>query len=402
MTISPDYTQYIDLTLYDKSPSDIFAAAVATLQSRVTDWVPDATNIEVVLMEALAVEIGELQFAINRIPKNMIYVLLNRYGVTRDPGSAPAVELTFTMQDDYGYVIPAGTEVAISLSTSDYVSSNEYMTFYTNSDLVVAQPNTTGIVTASSRDYTDVANGIEAGAAVEVVAAIDGVESVVTSSEVYGGSKPETDEAFAIRGSQRLQRLVDTLVIPDHFTLAALETGYVSRATTIDNWDASVAESSPGDHPGSVTVVVYGEGAFLSAPMKANLASSLEASAATNLTVTVIDPVLTEVDVTVEVTALPGYASAGVIEAVTTRLNEYLSVYNWPWAGTVRRNDLISVIDQVPGVDFVASLTVPSTDVVLSGSGNVLVAPGDFDVSIDGEATVSLSATAGLTEGTPG
>lgn len=401
MTASPDYTAYVDLSLYDKSPSDILAAGLETLQARQPDWVPEETNTEVMLLEALAVEVGELAFAINRIPKNLIYVLMALYGVTRDPGSTPSVELTFTMQDDYGYVIPVGTEIAIPLGGSDYVSSQDYMSFYTNADLIVTAPNTEGTVVASAREYTDVANGIAAGTVVEVVAAIDGVESAVTSSEIYGGVLPETDESFAIRGAQRLQRLNDTLVIPDHFTQAALEDPNVLRATTIDNWDASQVESSPGDHPGCVTVVVYGNGAFLTAEEKAALAESLETRAATNLTVTVTDPVLADIDVTAEIVPLPGYASAAVIEAVTARLEEYLSVYNWSWAETVRLNDLISVIDQVEGVAYVATVAEPATDVTLSGD-DALVSPGTFDVSVKGEATVALSAEASMeVEGMP-
>lgn len=394
MTVSPDYTQYTDLSLYDKSPSDILAAALATLQSRVTDWSPEATNVEVMLMEALAVEVGELAFSINRIPRNLIYVLLSLYGVVRDPGASPAVELTFTMQDDAGYVVPAGTEIAIPLGTSDYIATTEYMTFYTATDLYVTAPNTTGTVIAHAREYTNIANGIDAGTEVEIVAAIDGVESVVTSTEISGGALPETDEEFASRGAQRLQRLVDTLVIPDHFTQAALEDPSVIRATTIDNWDAS-GPGDPGDDPGCVTVIVYGDGAALSTEAKATLAESLAARAAANLTVTVTDPTLVEIDVTTEIVPSGGYASVAVIEAVTARLTEYLSVTNWAWDATVRYNELISVIDQVEGVDYVTTLTTPAADVTLTEVGS-LVSPGTFAVSVKGEATVSLAATAGL------
>ena len=80
---------------------------------------------------------------------------------------------------------------------------------------------------------------------------------------------------------------------------------------------------------------------------------------------------------------------------MTARLEEYLSVYNWSWAETVRLNDLISVIDQVEGVAYVATVAEPATDVTLSGD-DALVSPGTFDVSVKGEATVALSAEASM------
>ncbi len=100
-------------------------------------------------------------------------------------------------------------------------------------------------------------------------------------------------------------------------------------------------------------------------------------------------------DITVEIVPVAGYTSTAVISAVETRLNEYLSVYNWDWAGTVRRNELISIIDQVPGVDYVAALTSPASDITLSGV-DTLVSAGTLDVSVEGEGMIFTTATASL------
>ena len=388
MSISPDYVPYADLTLYDKSPSDILAAAVSTLQSRWPDWNPTATNVEMAILEALAIEVGETVFTINRLPSTMVYYLMSLYGIERYSGSPPSVDVTFTAQDDVGYTVPAGTEIAL------LIPNGEYMSFYTDLDLVIPAPMTTGTVVATATEYTNIANGLASGTEAVMVTSVSGIDSAVTASEVYGGDIPETDDVFRQRGIQRLQRLVDTLVIPEHFTQAALENTSVVRATTIDNWNIN-NESSPGDDPGYVTVIVYGDGYALTTEEKDALAESLASRAAANLEVIVADPTLSEIDITVEIVPVNGYSSSAVINAVTVRLNDYLSVYNWEWAGTVRRNELISVIDQVPGVDYVASLTTPAADVELSGE-YVLVTPGTFDVSVEGEGIVVLSAGASL------
>ena len=364
MTVNPDYTPYVDLTLYDKSPTDILAAGVSTLQARMADWQPTATNVEMMLLEAIAIEVGETLFTLNRLPSNLLRRVLLLYGVVQYPGSPPSVNITFTAQDDTGYVVPGGTEVSILLPTGDYMS------FYTELDLTIPALMTTGTVSASATEYTAIANGISIGTVVEMVDSVTGVIAAETATIVGGGEPPETETEFLQRGTQRLQRLVDTLVIPAHFTQAALENPLVVRANTLDNWDGS--GGAPGDDPGYVTVVVYGDAAPLSTYEKGILQADLEARAAAHLEIVVIDPTVTDVDVTVSVKVSPIYTEAHVLDAVEARLIEYLSPNTWPWTGTVRRNELISVIDQVTGVDYVDTLTLPAADINIT-SGSALV-----------------------------
>lgn len=375
MTVSPDYTQFVDLTLYDKTPEDIYEAALQTLQSRIPDWTPTATNIETMLLEALAVEVGESVFTLNRIPESMVRVLLSLYGVELDPGQPPTVTLQFTAQDTDGYVIPAGTEVAILLS------DGEYMSFFTNTSLTIPAASLTGTVAATATVNTNIANGIAIGTNAELVDAVVGVESVETSTVITGGTLPESIASWTARGVQRLRRLVDTLVIPQHFIQASLEEPGVVRANAIDNYDPfAYIPGEPGDHPGNITVVVYGDDAPLSSGDKADLQDSLEQRANANLIVHVIDPTITTVNVTATIGVVPTAVEADVIDAVEARLQEYLSPNTWPWAGTVRVNELISVIDQVPGVSYVGAVTVPSADIVL-GEGESLVEAGTLTIT---------------------
>jgi uncharacterized phage protein gp47/JayE len=431
VSVSPDYTEFVDLSIYDKSPTDIVAAAKATLQSRIPDWVPANTNVEVMLMEALAVEIGETIFSINRLPSTMMKVLLALYGVEINSGTPATTTLTFTAYDTDGYAVPAGTEVAILTGTGEYVS------FFTDVADAVVQGQTTATIAATANVNTNIANGLPQGTAGELAVALIGIDSVETGSVISNGSLPETEEAWTERGIQRLQRLVDTLVIPSHFTSAALENPLVYRAYTIDNWNSTGYASTytwagnvvtvtyaghglasgnhitvdftsggatadaeytvvgitsddvftfaltgsgaagdltfwrlPGEDPGNVTVVVRGLSGNLTAPQKATLKADLEARANANLVVSVKDPTVTTVAVTTQVAVLDGYIEQTVLDAVDARLTDYLSPLTWAWGGVVRKNELISVIDQVDGVDYVSTLTLPAADVNI-GEGNL-------------------------------
>jgi uncharacterized phage protein gp47/JayE len=376
MSISPDFTQFIDLTLFDKDPTDIYEAALEVLQSRIPDWTPTATNIEVMLLEALAIEIGETVFNINRLPVNMLRTLLALYGVTQAPGSPPSVDIQFNSFDEDGYVIPAGTEVAITTSTGDAIS------FFTDTEANILQDTDNVVVSATADVNTNIANGIAIGTNVEIIEDILGVETAETASIVAGGTLPESLEEWTTRGTQRLRRLVDTLVVPIHFTQAALEQTNVFRANTVDNYDPTASPpGDPGDHPGNVTVVVYGDGGPLTTGEKEDLDTFLSDRANANLIIHVIDPTIVDVDVTVDIAIKPGFDAVEVENAVLARLDNYLNPTTWAWSGVVRRNELISVIDQVDGVDYVDDLALPATDIDI-GADLALANAGTFIVTV--------------------
>jgi uncharacterized phage protein gp47/JayE len=369
---NPDYTPFIDLALYDKVAEDIYDAALVTLQSRMPDWKPTETNTEVMLLEALAIEVSETIFTLNRLPVNMVRVLLSLYGVGRDPGEPASTTITFTMLDTDGYVIPAGTEVVIALANDELVS------FFTNTDLSVV--GLTGTVSATSNEYSSSPNGIPSNTAVEVVSAVIGLDSAKTASIVAGGRDLETLDAWTQRGVQRLQRLSEVLVLPRHFTQAALENANVVRANTVDNYDITDVGADPGDNLGHVTVVVYGDNANLTTEQKAELLAEIEALSVANLVVHIADPVIESIDVTATVKVAATYSSSAVLAAVSAQLAEFLSPDSWQWAGTVRINDLVSIIDQVPGVEYVNSIIAPASDVVID-AGITLVSSGTINVT---------------------
>jgi hypothetical protein len=111
----------------------------------------------------------------------------------------------------------------------------------------------------------------------------------------------------------------------------------------------------------------------------ADLDASLTARANANLAITVIAPTLVTVPVTTAIHVTSGYITADVIDAVELRLSEYLSTSNWAWGATVRRNELISVIDQVDGVDYVSTLTLPASDTAVAT--NALAVAGTITVT---------------------
>jgi uncharacterized phage protein gp47/JayE len=373
---SPDMTKYVDLRLYDKTPSDIYNAALTTLQANLPTWNPEQTNIEVMLLQAMSVEVAEAAYTINRLPNAMTEVMLGLFGVIRLTGTNPTVTLQFTVTDTSGYTIPAGTQVAMTWPGHTYSYP-----FFTDVDLVITPSNLTGTGAATGSQATASLNGTLSGTSVELMDSIVAVDSVVTTTNVSGGVDPETDADFYTRGVQVLQRMSQTLVIPEHFTYAALEqTTLVSRATTIDNYDPGTGPN-PGDNPGNITVAVYGLGTTLTAPEKATLEASLSDRASAQLVIHVVDPNMETQNVTCAVKKYPQYSDTEVTDQITAALTDFMSPETWPWSGTLRLNELITVISNCAYVDYVVSMTTPNADVAY-GINNTLVTLGTVTLTI--------------------
>jgi uncharacterized phage protein gp47/JayE len=356
---SPDVQPYTDLSLYDSTPGVLVDRALVDATTKLPDWRPREGNTELVLLEALAVEVSEFIYSVNRVPAAVLDGLLLLYGVERSLGTNPTATATFTLTAPAEYQLPAGTTVRLDLGGEE-----EPLDFTTDVSVVVPAGATSVTAAITATRATDVANGQPAGTALSMVTPIPYVDSVKLASAVTGGTLPEDEVAYRNRGVQRLARLVSTLVLPEHFTADALETVGVFRALTVDNWNVNTAAA------GHVTVVVLGPGGVpLSTAAKNDLQATLDKRAQANLAVHVVDPTITAVDVTVSVKALRGYDAATVTSNVTAVLDGYLSPDTWGWGSTVRRNELIALIDGAEGVDYVVTLTAPSADVALAGTG---------------------------------
>ena len=301
---NPDLTEYIDLALVDLDQQDLFDAALVLARTAFPEWQPREGNIEVVLMETLAEMVSETVYSINRLPGAVTEVLLSMYGIERDAGDAPTTTLTFYMNGTLGYTIPAGTSVSIAVS-----EDVEPVVFETDGELVIPAGQATGTIGATGTTYTADVNGVAANTLVETNEMLIYVDYIKTASVVTGGRDEEDDDSYLSRGVQRFQRLTDTLMLPKHFTAAAMEQEYVELATTLDNYNPAGDGDNNGpvgNDVGHVTVAVYGDGENVSAPNKALLQSYFDTNSLTALEVHIINPTLNTVNVTATVVRSSG------------------------------------------------------------------------------------------------
>lgn len=379
---SPDISQYVDLRVYDKDPTDILRTALTELQSRLPGWTPREDNTEVMLLEALAVEISEAVYAINRLPNSVMTALMRLYGIERDAGAFATTTVEFQVVNSMGYTIPARTRLLLP-PDQGYGST----VFETTAALSIPYGYTSGTVPVQATEVTDIVNGVPPATPFQVLDQLQYVNSVVNTETVLGGRAPEADKEWFNRGVQRFGRLTDTLVTPKHFELAALEDVRVRRSRALDNYDPTVGTGSPGDHPGHLTLALYGDGGIMPAEEKQAVIDSFTTRKFAPLILHTVDPIITTINVNVRVKPNAGYTNERVVDSVATAVRGFLNTDVWPWKATLYYNELMGVIAELPEVDYVTNLIEPNHDIILSGAAP-LANLGTINVSIASELNV--------------
>jgi hypothetical protein len=376
---SPDITAYVDLRPFDLSDQDIINTALANLRLNLPGWIPREGNIESLIIESVALEMAEQIVAINRVPGAVVEAIITLAGISKDYGQPPDATATITFGDTLGHTLPTGTRVYLSLGDGTSV------TFLVEPPgLTVAPGGATGTVSLIGDTFTAAANGTPIGTVMVLADSLPYVDSVVLLTAVADGRDPETDDSWRNRGVEELSRLSSALVVANQFVAYALSQAGVAAAMSFDQYNPTGGHS-PGDDPGYMTVAVLGPNdTTLSSGAKSTLQAAMQAQAVAILQVGVIDATIVTVAVATKVVPIAGADFSVVTTAVSTAVTTYLNPLNWTGGSTIFLNEMISLIDQVAGVDRVVNVT-------LAGTG--------ADYAITGIAALPKAGTITVTQG---
>jgi uncharacterized phage protein gp47/JayE len=363
MTEIADFSEYVDLTVYDKNVQSLLTDALTNMQVDFPEWVPRVGSAEVVLLETFALLVNDAIFAANRVPDGIVQAMLKFYGVERSPGVKPSTTLKFSAANANGLTVPADSAVGV-----DPGNGLDPVVFRTDVELVIPAGNDYGIVSATGTEYTSRANTVPAGTYLELLEASLWIDTVQINTAISGGADPETDAEFIQRGVNRFGRMSDTLVTANDFFLFVSESPYVTKVTVVDNMDPA---TWPVEEPGHITIVMWGIGTTLTSPQKTSISEAIDLLKQLNLVVHLEDSLIETVDVQAEITYKPGYSQAGVVDAVDDALRAYLTPETWDGGDTVRRNELITLISNIDGVDYVTDLVEPAADISLNNPGDL-------------------------------
>lgn len=358
-------------------------------------WIPAAGGLEVWLTKAFA----RISSTVREQAAETSAAAFKKFGETiaNVPPILPApatVASTWTMVNNSGYEIPAGTQVAIP-------ANGEESAGFEVAEAVTVEPGETataagGILLVAVEPGT-AGNGLSE--APELIDTLAYVESIALTGVSSGGVDEEDEDAYLNRLTEELQLLSLSLIVQRDFEIDARAVAGVARALCIPGFDA---EKETEENPLTLTVFPVDEnGAALSAGVKEELQERQAAKVPSGVVNYVADPTFTAIDVTTEIVVLPGFDPEATVAAVEARLADYLSPATWGTLGVgdaststgwvnatkVYFFELSSEIDRVPGVDRVISVKLAETegelkaeDVTLKGPAP-LAEPGTIVVS---------------------
>lgn len=361
-----DLGAYVDLRIFDVPSQELVDAMITMYGISNPGWVAREGNTEILLMESIALAVAENVATINRLPGAVVEAILQLAGVAKDFGAPATATATLTVADGLGYTIPTGTRFYLQLANGTTV-----VFLAMAPDTQIAPGDTSATVNLIGQINTAAANGVAAGARLVLADQLNMIQSIVLASTVAGGRDPETDTAWRDRGVARLQRLSDALVVPQQFNAFIDEDARIGRVMTIDLWDGSVVTPhSVGADPGHITCAVLDPtGLALATADLTDLQTQAQAKAAAMLAVHVINATLDTINVVVTYQIAAGYAAATVAANVVSTVRDYLNPLTWTAGAPVRHNELISVIDQVAGVDYVTHVMINGSVLDIAASG---------------------------------
>lgn len=337
----------VEITPDDRDPQATFDSMLAAVEAALPTW--DARNgaLETVLMEAWATGTADLIYALNRLPGRIEQDILALYDVPRYGGAAATGTAVITWDTSRTETVTAGLRFAVP--DSDIELEVSATTTGTGSTLSVP---------VRATEPGSEANRVPSGATLDVLDSIPFAVSVALSGLLTGGADPETDAAYIERASTRLARVTSSLVVPEHFVAYALENPAVKRATVYDLWDG-VGSLSTSDL-GYVTIAVYGAQAQVAQGIRDALQAEMAERGASMITPVVIEADIETINVAATVVALTGFDNNEVRDACVAAVRAYINTDTWEWDASLIDTDLISVLEDVPGVDYVDGSITPS------------------------------------------
>jgi uncharacterized phage protein gp47/JayE len=356
------------------------------LASEIAGWTPNAGNLDVWVIEAVAREAAETRDIAADVPDG----IFKRYGqqvIGLAPNAAAPANgsVHIIAIDNAGYLLPAGTQFALG-------SPGMQVGFQTQVDATLAAGATTLDVPVVSIELGTSGNDIPAGPAL-CLDALAWVQDCTSQGTTSGGAEAESDDDYRNRLAAELQLLSISPVLPDDFAVLATTVDGVARAGAIDLYDPGPPPVTNAER--NVTVVCVGpNGQPATTQALSDVVTLLDGLREVNFVVHAITITTAAIDVTTTFTVLAGSVMSDVEARVTAALSDYLNPATWGgnFASdsasaftvdqVVRYLEVASVINAVAGVKYIVTLTVNggSADVTLA-TPETMPTPGTLSVT---------------------
>lgn len=228
--------RYITVPI-ETNPATILQRIYSYIKARIPGWTENDPNLDVWLAQAVAAEGADVADTASRVPDTIYRDLGNSlYNIPPVDAMAAIGSTTWTMRDNAGYTIDAGTQVGIRDAGGNLVP------FYTVNTVVILPGSTVtaaGAITIVASQAGAAASGL-AGPNVELIDILDYVLTpggIVLTGPTTSGVDAESDAEYLNRLTGQLKLLTRTPILPQDFADLALNVTGVYRAVPLDGYN---------------------------------------------------------------------------------------------------------------------------------------------------------------------
>jgi hypothetical protein len=245
-----DFSQYVDLTVYDKEPGDMYLDAIEMARLTLPEFNLRAGTVEDAVFQAMS-WIGWVNAtAVNRIPDRLMAGILSMMGITIQLASPAQMSITVTADSYEGATIPIGTVFGYTSVFEDEVIEYVFMTVESleiaaNESPEIGDPFPSGVVAAECIT-PGVIPAIPPGTPLNLLTPSTSIISAEAYSDFQNGVNDETSSAFLSRATSYLSSLSSTLVKNTQVD-AFVSNTYSALVSRVRTYDLTDGDPDTGD-----------------------------------------------------------------------------------------------------------------------------------------------------------
>jgi hypothetical protein len=240
---SPDFRQYVDLTISDVQPGDIYIEALEYAQTALPEFAARPGTVEDALLQAMSFVAGEVVASINRLPNGLMEGVLRLLQFTRLEAQFATGTVFFTAIDDNGLSVPAGTRIAF---TETVEGGQIQHVFRTLSTAFIPEGSDQSNAVTIQAEQPGEKPPLVAGQEMVILTASTRLFQSFLASTIEQGAGGETDTEYFSRGATYLASLSTGLVTIsqiDAYVLTTFRQALRVKTYDLTDFDSFALES---------------------------------------------------------------------------------------------------------------------------------------------------------------
>lgn len=370
---SPDFSQYVDLTLYDVEPQDVYSAALTYAQTALPEFIPVIGTVEDAVLQATSYMTYILAAGINRVPNGLMEGIIKLMGFSRREATFATGSALFTLSVNTGTTIPEGTIIAYTTTIDNEVVA---YSFATTTDTIVPSGSDTVSIAIEATEEGQYPTLLDTQQMI-LISSVPTILEVSLDADIVNGINSETDAQYFDRAAQFLSSINTSLATKRqlvNYIAANYPTVNISAVYDTTNSAGNLLFATAAA-PGYVTIAVaQSDGTALGSTIKNALQADVAGKAIAGLNVGVIDITTFSCSIAVSIAVVSGYTPATVQASVADAIESYISPLGWDQEQTINPNKIVALIAVLPGVGYVSSvtLTIPTSPANVTLASNVI------------------------------